>query len=397
VVRSGKPSLSEFARIASPFLPESGTAILRTAPTWGRHPSPPAGYSHLESFLVAPPLGRPRALLPDPARGAHRLFLVRPRSAQAGMGQRIAALAFGRAPDRVVEAGSQRLSIFTHQTSPLAERLRARVSGATLGVIVNPSNIDRPAIVAFSRAGKPEVLAKVSVGEADVARQRHEWHVLRSLAALPQLRPTVPTPLEQLRSGGSSALLTDVVVGRPCPGALSPSVARWLSRCVQSDRMSAGTSSLVRRVIQQARLDFGSESAIAKLVCRAGGVLSGVGVARTIVHGDFVPWNITMVGEEPHVFDWEWSALDGLPGWDAAYFEIQSGVILRRWKAEQLLHCVHDAAHRPPHPYTVAEYRALLALILAQVALLGRPDAVHRRCAMDALHDLHAQHWLAQL
>lgn len=394
MVRTAEPSLRALARIARPFLPETGQALLRVASTVGRHHARPAGLPHSESFLLAPPVGSLRALLPDPSERGHRVFLVRPRSAEAEMAPRLAAQAFGRAPTWAVMAGSRRLSIFTRQPSPLAECLRARVSGAALGVSVNPSNIDRSVVVAFSEAGKPEVLAKISADEADTVRQQHEWNVLRELAAFPELRQTVPTPLGRLSSGAASVLLTDVVVGSPCPGKLTPRLADWLRRCVRADHVSPTESSVVRRVIEQARRGFGSHSPIAGLVREAAAALGGRSVPRTIVHGDFVPWNITMVRGEPHVFDWEWGALDGLPGWDAAYFAVQSGLILRGWQSDQLLRALSDAANKPPQPYCAREYRAVLLLVVAQIALLGRPGAAHRQSALDAFHRLGAQAWL---
>jgi hypothetical protein len=36
------------------------------------------------------------------------------------------------------------------------------------------------------------------------------------------------------------------------------------------------------------------------------------------------------------VFDWEQGKLEGLPGWDRAYFDLQVGVVARGWQAERL-------------------------------------------------------------
>ena len=82
-------------------------------------------------------------------------------------------------------------------------------------------------------------------------------------------------------------------------------------------------------------------------------------------------------------------------GVGSGYFMLQSGLILTGWKPEQLMGQLGAAAANPSEPYRAHQYRALLILILAQIAALGRPEAPHRKYVLDALLRLSRQGWLA--
>ena len=98
---------------------------------------------------------------------------------------------------------------------------------------------------------------------------------------------------------------------------------------------------------------------------------------------------------EPYVFDSEWAAFDGLPAWDAAYFTLQSGLILSGWNPDQLMRRLSEVAAHPPETYRAHEYRALLVLVLTEVAALGPPGARHRESAIVVLTRLGEGSWLA--
>lgn len=69
--------------------------------------------------------------------------------------------------------------------------------------------------------------------------------------------------------------------------------------------------------------------------------LRGATVRRALVHGDFAPWNWRADGEgRPVCIDWEWAREDGFAGFDAAYWTVQTELLVRKTPPERLLGAV---------------------------------------------------------
>ena len=65
--------------------------------------------------------------------------------------------------------------------------------------------------------------------------------------------------------------------------------------------------------------------------------LSGMTVRRTLVHGDFAPWNWRAdANGNPVCIDWEWAREDGFAGFDLVYCLVQQALLVRKVRAEDL-------------------------------------------------------------
>jgi hypothetical protein len=92
-------------------------------------------------------------------------------------------------------------------------------------------------------------------------------------------------------------------------------------------------------------------------------------VPVTLVHGDFVPWNMLLAGGALRVFDWEYGCLDGLPNWDETHFMLQVGLILHRWSRHQIVAALKRASVQPAPSLDPPQKRAVMALVVVQLIL----------------------------
>jgi len=127
----------------------------------------------------------------------------------------------------------------------------------------------------------------------------------------------------------------------------------------------------------------------------AAACLEDVRAPVTVVHGDFVPWNIVLDNTLPRVFDWEWASLEGVPGWDAVYFPLQVGQVVERWSAPELVACVKRLADRPVHPYGGQQYRCLILLVLVHLAKVVAGTPPFALTVRQAIEHLLKAAWLS--
>jgi hypothetical protein len=85
----------------------------------------------------------------------------------------------------------------------------------------------------------------------------------------------------------------------------------------------------------------------------------------TIVHGDFVPWNLREHLGAIGAFDWEYGEIEGIPLIDETHHLLAVGYLLRKWTPEQAHHRLAEVAAVAPHGLAPATVRALhLAYLL---------------------------------
>lgn len=99
--------------------------------------------------------------------------------------------------------------------------------------------------------------------------------------------------------------------------------------------------------------------------------LQGVVVKQTVMHGDFVPWNLRYHDGVISAFDWEYGDIDGLPLVDEMHYRWQSGLRLQRWTEDQAFE--HLLTFRSIQRTGRLEPRAIRALqILSLLDVLSR-------------------------
>lgn len=184
-------------------------------------------------------------------------------------------------------------------------------------------------LLLFNGKSQPAIVVKAGIGESARELVRHESSFLNSASpgtrGLPLLRASLDTP--QI-----SAFALDFVAGD------SPQTGDWR-------KPGELLSTWVNREKQMQLRDVPAWQAIAQIgsadpsFTRLSRKLTDFSFHPVIFHGDFAPWNIKV---PPHgnvwtILDWERGDLIGIPGWDWFHYIIQSGILVQKQTAEQLL------------------------------------------------------------
>ena len=97
------------------------------------------------------------------------------------------------------------------------------------------------------------------------------------------------------------------------------------------------------------------------------------------------------------VFDWEYGHVEGIPDWDRSFFPLQLGLLTDRWDVPTLLRHVYGLADCGSEFYPDFKYRALLLLVMVQIALRHVRDRERQNVVEVALKELLAEKWLPVL
>ena len=344
---------------------------------------------HRESFLSAPRNRSPRALLPNPITAPSR-DLLRPRAAASGW-RRGAHTLLAATPRPLLAAASLPVTFALPAESALMAAVRSRFESCSIGFYLgNRFNYRRPAMFVFGGAGLQAVCKFVS-DDHGKARLRVERDVIAALSADRLYDGRIPQPIIDMSTHGGDALVVSALPGHPTPVDMSAPVRRWLDLCVGERRVRFRDFEHVRG--QLARRE--GESAIAReAVRRAAPAIAELEVPATVVHGDFAPWNTLIEDDVLRVFDWEYGVLDGVPGWDAAFWQIQVGLVLHDWDPAAVV--AHVTRLEPLPSYSALQHRALLAFLLAHMIDRSRPidDAARTAVLEGSLERLLEGGWL---
>ena len=107
--------------------------------------------------------------------------------------------------------------------------------------------------------------------------------------------------------------------------------------------------------------------------------LAGMTVRRTLVHGDFVPWNWRTDGNGDLVcIDWEWAREDGFAGFDLVYCLVQQALLVKKVPADRLRAHVANAVSRlsPDGRSLLAESGLPLDLLISLVLAYRRSKGI---------------------
>jgi Ser/Thr protein kinase RdoA (MazF antagonist) len=114
-------------------------------------------------------------------------------------------------------------------------------------------------------------------------------------------------------------------------------------------------------------------------------LLGGATASRCVTHGDFVPWNILVTGGRTQVFDWEYGAIDGVPGWDELFFEVQVALVIRRYSSADIATVVAKVIQPGFAGFSNRQARGLAVLVLLALAdrYTRRGDEARQRVVND--------------
>ena len=178
---------------------------------------------------------------------------------------------------------------------------------------------------------------------------RQEAATLATLAAMPAVADVVPKLLASGEAEGRYYLVQSPVDGRAAPAKMTEAHRRFLAALQDGCARPAVETEYVRSLLPRLR-QLGDDAAdLVPAAERVVASLAGCAVPRTVVHGDFAPWNLRLqAGGRLAAFDWEYGRADGLPTADAAHHELQVGYNMRAWTPADASRALD--AHAIDHP-----------------------------------------------
>lgn len=205
-------------------------------------------------------------------------------------------------------------------------------------------------------------------GESPAAMRRLEQE-FRVLTGLP--KGLGPEALKLEKIGTGVGLFLSAVQGSPLPGRVSPCAHTiTLLRRFQNGAESIPVHEhpWLQRVL---RADSAAAPWIEMLDSRPWPVAT--------MHGDLAPWNILDGPYGLHCVDWEYGALDGFIGVDAAHHVLQTAFLLKDWSPEKARQKATDWLSQKME-YEPCEAEAVVRL----TALMARHENLTDGHAADA-------------
>ena len=322
----------------------------------------------------------PRALLPTVGvAGAKRL--LRPRSKNSGLTQRLGHACISAAPPALIAAPSTPVAVCADGSSPTVSAVEDLLPGGQIACFLgNKSNTGRCSLHAFVGHHLSAIAKVVSEAEGRL-RVSREASVLVALRQFKALRGSVPRLEAKLSVAAGEILITDAFMGDPGPSCMDAALRDWLARCAYGAVRPVSGSTLVTQALEVAdtngRLD---------LARHAKSLIGGARAARCVTHGDFVPWNILIADGRPRVFDWEY----GVPGWDELFVEVQVALVVRRCSSADIAAVVADVIQHGMVGFSERQARGLAVLVLLALAdrYRRRDDGTRQRVLTDVATQL---------
>jgi Phosphotransferase enzyme family len=353
-------------------------------------------HSHMTyDFRLFPPTLSARALLPARPMPWEFHSMIKARAQPRSLRGKLLQLAASRLSGNVVGSLSAPVHVRVPAASELVSFINTTIDDAHLGVFIgNRTNHGRPAIHVFSQDGDLTLIVKWSIEDEARNRQLQERHMLVALKRFASLAGTTPTVLAHLKGHLGDALVTDTFVGSPAPRHLAPPLLEWLRKCHIGGEIVTCKATVIVELLRELDRLKQDDTILVAAVARAIPHLSHHRVPLTIVHGDFVPWNVVLNNGYANVFDWEYGHIEGIPDWDRSFFPLQIGLSTDRWDVSTLLTHVSDMANSGSEFYPELKYRALILLVMVQIALRHVRDPERHSVVESGLKRLLGENWL---
>ncbi|MBV8780282.1 MAG: phosphotransferase [Phycisphaerae bacterium] len=239
--------------------------------------------------------------------------------------------------------------------------------------------------------GKGNLLAFAKVAGSPLSRRllEHEADAMAAMGADNETARRAPKLLFAGDVGNRYVTVQSPLHGRPILGRLTDAHVRFLDSLHTSIEKPASETNMVTELCSRLVELNPARPELVAAIDSIMPILERTTVRSTIVHGDFVPWNLRTDGQEISAFDWEYAELDGLPLMDRTHFMIQHRYELDGWTPAQAFEELNDFAESRPQDFDPDQVRAFQMVYLI--------DHLARLFGERYAEDEHMVHWYRRL
>ncbi len=274
-------------------------------------------------LLAVPGKGEPRALIDESALSAAS-ELLQPTAWRNRWAWRV-----WRGGARLL--GSRLLRRVALQAGQAVRLHPAFSTGDAVSFLVGTAGAERKVVAQRARRS---TLDFVKFGD-DAPSSRLIANEVRMLTSLrKEARGLGPDLLGHGVWCGTMWIQTGPVIGKNVGTRFTAVHRRFLERMrVERVARSIADSGVIRRIETAAERD----ARFRRIWTMVAGLVLSLRLARAVVHGDFVPWNLRESAGELAALDWEYGEPDGVEGVDAVHFLLNVGMLVLGRRGRELL------------------------------------------------------------
>lgn len=296
-----------------------------------------AGFVHHRHFAVVPGLHNPRWFIPldSGTVSARALGLYTPFD---GIARAMRAGAWMAARARLPLWYRDSIWVAQRTPSPVERFLYRTLDERTLPIAIStgtPGPARKPTLALLGSNGRIRALAKLSRSQLSHDLLRHEAECLNVLPATLGTSLAMPRLLDAIDVDDRYVTVQEALPGRPPRAKLTADHAHFLAKLSSGPHRPAISTALVSEFAARIDAADSMELRLRPVLARVRTLLADAMFPRTVVHGDFGPWNLRRHYGRLGAFDWEYCHIDGLPLLDEIHHRLQVGFLLKGWSEER--------------------------------------------------------------
>jgi len=327
-----------------------------------------AGFSHVSRFAVLPSMEKARWFVPldTPALSAAGLAVHTPARKSSLLKHMALRLA---TRFRLPMWYRDTVCVAHRQTPPLHAMLQPLFPGIKLHLALTsgapePAKNRKTSVAVLD--GQGSLLAFLKVAGSPLSRRllQHEAKVLHAIGNDTTKSRRAPRLLFAGEIEGRYTTVQTPLHGKPILATLTGAHQEFLQSLHTVHRKLASETAVVVGLPGKLASLAEPRPELTTMLDQALPALERLTVPSTIMHGDFVPWNLRRQGSEISAFDWEYAELDALPLMDETHFLIQDRYELNKRTPEQAYQDLSDFAASGPMGFSAQQVRAIQLIYL---------------------------------
>jgi hypothetical protein len=327
-----------------------------------------AGFGNIARFAVVPSIEKARWFVPleSPALSAAGLSVHTPARTSSLLKHYAIRLA---TRTRLPLWYRDTVCIAQRKTPPLHQLLGQLFPGIKLHLAMTsgapePAKNRKTSVAVLDEKGHRRAFLKVAGSPLSRRLLQHEAMVLKEIENAEGDARRTPRLLFAGEVEGRFVTIQTPLAGKPVLGSLTDTHRDFLRSLHLPVRKVASETSVVSSLASRILALEPERPELLAMLEQIMPVLEGMTVPSTIVHGDFVPWNLRRRDGEISAFDWEYAQIDGLPLMDETHFMIQDRFELNHGTPQEAYEdLTHFAAGRPMG-YSIGQVRAIQLVYL---------------------------------